>query len=92
MLKAFVMKMRSFDNIPEVHSSHSHFSTPAVSPNMNIPHQLVGAPLGFSVALECHIEAHPAALTYWTRGAGHMLHEGPKFNIREQVEIQKFTR
>ncbi|XP_018019334.2 neurotrimin [Hyalella azteca] len=52
-------------------------------PMMNIPHQLVGAPLGFSFTLECTIEAHPQALTYWTRGPGAMIHHSDKFFISE---------
>ncbi|KAF2356770.1 Immunoglobulin I-set [Trinorchestia longiramus] len=50
---------------------------------MNIPHQLVGAPVGFSFTLECTIEAHPQALTYWTRGQGAMIHHSEKFFITE---------
>ncbi|XP_071524519.1 lachesin-like [Panulirus ornatus] len=54
-------------------------------PMMSIPHQLVGAPLGYSITLECTIEAHPPALTYWTRGQGIMLHQGRKYRITERV-------
>ncbi|XP_045133787.1 lachesin-like isoform X2 [Portunus trituberculatus] len=53
-------------------------------PMMSIPHQLVGAPLGYSITLECTIEAHPPALTYWTRGSGIMLHQGRKYYITER--------
>ncbi|XP_069940338.1 lachesin [Cherax quadricarinatus] len=53
-------------------------------PMMSIPHQLVGAPLGYSITLECTIEAHPPALTYWTRGQGVMLHQGRKYHITER--------
>ncbi|XP_069978479.1 lachesin-like [Penaeus vannamei] len=53
-------------------------------PMMSIPHQLVGAPLGYSVTLECTIEAHPPALTYWTRGQDVMLHQSNKYHIDEK--------
>ncbi|XP_069162340.1 lachesin [Procambarus clarkii] len=53
-------------------------------PMMSIPHQLVGAPLGYSITLECTIEAHPPALTYWTRNQGVMLHQGRKYHITER--------
>lgn len=43
-----------------------------------IPHQLVGAPLGYSVTLECHSEAHPTSLNYWTREDGLMIHDSKK--------------
>ncbi|KAG7165595.1 Lachesin-like 5 [Homarus americanus] len=54
-------------------------------PMMSIPHQLVGAPLSYSITLECTIEAHPPALTYWTRGQGVMLHQGRKYHITERT-------
>ncbi|XP_015609759.1 lachesin isoform X2 [Cephus cinctus] len=47
-------------------------------PMLWIPHQLVGAPLGFSVTLECHTEAHPTSLNYWTRENGTMIAESRK--------------
>lgn len=58
---------------------------PTVPPLINIPHQLVGAPVGYSFALECIIEAHPKALTYWTRGSGEMIHHSEKFFIEDEV-------
>lgn len=45
-----------------------------------IPHQLVGAPLAYSVTLECFTEAHPSSLNYWTREDGHMIHESRKYH------------
>ncbi|XP_023290707.1 lachesin [Orussus abietinus] len=48
-------------------------------PMLWIPHQLVGAPLGSSVTLECHTEAHPTSLNYWTRDDGVMIHESSKY-------------
>lgn len=35
------------------------------APQMHVPNQLVGAPLGTDVQLECFVEAHPRAITYW---------------------------
>ncbi|XP_068214596.1 uncharacterized protein [Palaemon carinicauda] len=35
------------------------------SPQMHVPNQLVGAPLSTEVHLECFVEAHPRAITYW---------------------------
>ncbi|XP_066592973.1 lachesin-like isoform X2 [Prorops nasuta] len=48
-------------------------------PMLWIPHQLVGSPLGYSVTLECHTEAHPTSLNYWTREDGLMIHENSKY-------------
>ena len=52
---------------------------------MNIPHQLVSAPIGYPTTLECTIEAHPKALTYWTRQDNTMLHESDKYSVEEHV-------
>ncbi|XP_014487307.1 PREDICTED: lachesin-like isoform X2 [Dinoponera quadriceps] len=48
-------------------------------PMLWIPHQLVGAPLGYSVTLECYTEAHPTSLNYWAREDGLMIHESSKY-------------
>ncbi|XP_049814718.1 lachesin-like isoform X1 [Schistocerca nitens] len=51
-------------------------------PMLWIPHQLVGAPLGYSVTLECFTEAHPTSLNYWTREDGNMIHDSAgKYSI-----------
>ncbi|XP_058796821.1 lachesin-like [Phymastichus coffea] len=50
-------------------------------PMLMIPHQLVGVPLGYSVTLECHTEAHPTSLNYWTRDDGVMIHESKKYKV-----------
>lgn len=50
-----------------------------------IPHQLVGAPLGSSVTLECYTEAHPTSLNYWTREDGNMIHESTKYHSENSV-------
>ncbi|CAG0897645.1 unnamed protein product [Darwinula stevensoni] len=44
---------------------HIHFP-----PVMEVPNQLVGAPLGSTVSLECIVLASPRALHYWTRDQG----------------------
>lgn len=49
-------------------------------PMLWIPHQLVGAPLAYSVTLECFTEAHPNSLNYWTREDGQMIHESRKYH------------
>ncbi|XP_034241076.1 lachesin-like isoform X2 [Thrips palmi] len=52
-------------------------------PMLQIPHQLVGAPLGSTVTLECSTEAHPISLNYWTREKD-MIHENSKFHADTQ--------
>jgi len=39
----------------------------AVEPLMFVPNQLLGAPVGGSVTLECQTEAQPRPITYWIR-------------------------
>ncbi|KAG8229138.1 hypothetical protein J437_LFUL009727 [Ladona fulva] len=56
-----------------------------IPPMLWIPHQLVGAPLGYSVTLECFTEAHPSSLNYWTREDGHMIHESHKYRAENVV-------
>jgi hypothetical protein len=57
----------------------------SVPPMLWIPHQLVGAPLGYSVTLECFTEAHPTSLNYWTREDGHMIHDSRKYRAENTV-------
>ena len=38
-----------------------------VKPSVWVPNQLVGAPLGTDVTIECVIEAFPKAITYWQK-------------------------
>ncbi|XP_026465262.1 protein CEPU-1-like [Ctenocephalides felis] len=54
-------------------------------PMLWIPHQLVGAPLAYSVTLECFTEAHPTSLNYWTREDGHMIHESRKYKAESTL-------
>lgn len=43
-----------------------------VSPTLVVPNQLVGAPLGTDVTIDCLTEAYPRPISYWS------LHESPK--------------
>ncbi|EDW93504.2 uncharacterized protein Dyak_GE21492, isoform C [Drosophila yakuba] len=36
-----------------------------ISPMIWVPNQLVGAPSGTDVTIDCHTEAHPKAIIYW---------------------------
>lgn len=45
-------------------------------PMMTIPHQLEGAYVGQEVTLECHTEAHPKSINYWTNERGDMIISG----------------
>ncbi|XP_076289986.1 lachesin [Lasioglossum baleicum] len=55
-------------------------------PMLWIPHQLVGAPLGYAVTLECFTEAHPISLNYWTREDGVMIQNAAKYRVTTTPE------
>ena len=40
-----------------------------VLPTVKVGNQLVGCPIGEEVSLQCLVEAHPKAISYWTRKA-----------------------
>ncbi|XP_054267447.1 lachesin-like isoform X2 [Macrosteles quadrilineatus] len=48
-------------------------------PMITIQNQLVGAMLGQSMTLECHSEAYPKSINYWTRDKGDIIAHGPKY-------------
>lgn len=54
-------------------------------PMLLIPHQLVGAPEGFNVTIECFTEAHPTSLNYWTRGEGPIIHDSQKYKVESSI-------
>lgn len=67
----------------------NHFSV-AVPPMLSVPHQLVGVPLGCPVTLECHTEAFPTSLNYWTREDGLMIHESKKYKVTSTTGKQSY--
>ncbi|XP_046403254.1 lachesin-like [Ischnura elegans] len=57
---------------------HVHFH-----PLIQVPNQLVGAPTGTDVTLQCHVEASPKAINYWTRETGEMIISNDKYQMTE---------
>lgn len=45
-----------------------------VHPVIQVPNQLVGAPLGTDVTIECHVEASPKSINYWVKDTGLLFH------------------
>lgn len=43
---------------------------------LSIPNQLEGAYIGQDVTLECHTEAYPNSINYWTTERGDMIVSG----------------
>lgn len=46
------------------------FLCTAVHPIIQVPNQLVGAPIGKEVTLICNVEASPRAINYWQKDNG----------------------
>ncbi|XP_073959858.1 protein CEPU-1-like isoform X2 [Choristoneura fumiferana] len=59
------------------------------SPTVIVPNQLLGAPLGTDVVLECTVEAYPNTINYWLKNRGEMLLDGPKYIISEDRSLYK---
>ncbi|XP_063929274.1 lachesin-like isoform X2 [Zophobas morio] len=51
-------------------------------PVVQVPNQLVGAPLGSDVTLECNVEASPKAINYWVRENGDMVVGSGKYDVK----------
>jgi len=48
---------------------------------LSIPNQLEGAYIGQDVTLECHTEAYPNSINYWTTERGDMIVSGNFKNL-----------
>uniref|UniRef100_T1J779 Ig-like domain-containing protein n=1 Tax=Strigamia maritima TaxID=126957 RepID=T1J779_STRMM len=48
-------------------------------PMIWIPHQLVAGTIDADVTLECHTEAYPKSINYWTTDKGEMITSGDKY-------------
>ncbi|CAL1674104.1 unnamed protein product [Lasius platythorax] len=57
---------------------HVHFH-----PMVQVPNQLVGAPIATDVTLVCHVEASPKAINYWTRESDEMIITNSKYTMSE---------
>ena len=51
----------------------------AVPPSVALHQQLIGAPLGSTVSLDCTIESSPTGLHFWSRSDDTVLHEAAKY-------------
>ncbi|XP_073987625.1 lachesin-like isoform X2 [Rhodnius prolixus] len=54
-------------------------------PLIQVPNQLVGAPSGTDVTLQCQVEASPKAINYWTRQSGEMIVRSIKYMMEEEI-------
>ncbi|KAF7266455.1 hypothetical protein GWI33_020222 [Rhynchophorus ferrugineus] len=51
-------------------------------PVIHVPNQLVGAPLGTDVTLECYVEAFPKSINYWVRDTEEMVISSNKYDVQ----------
>ncbi|CAO1407499.1 unnamed protein product [Diamesa hyperborea] len=52
-------------------------------PLIQVPNQLVGAPLGTDVTIICNVEASPKAINYWQRENGEMIITNDRYAMTE---------
>lgn len=57
---------------------------------LSIPNQLEGAYVGQDVILECHTEAYPASINYWTTERGDMIISGNEFYFPPPEKISNY--
>ncbi|CAK1544655.1 unnamed protein product [Leptosia nina] len=50
-------------------------------PVIQVPNQLVGAPLGTDVTLECYVESSPKSINYWVRDSNDMVISSSKYEV-----------
>ncbi|KAL4702993.1 hypothetical protein ACJJTC_008771 [Scirpophaga incertulas] len=50
-------------------------------PVIQVPNQLVGAPIGTDVTLECYVESSPKSINYWVRDSNEMVISSSKYEV-----------
>ncbi|XP_065222027.1 lachesin-like [Planococcus citri] len=58
-------------------------------PVIKVPNELVGAPLGTDVTLECIVEAFPYTINYWVKTTENRILQGKKHNVEESRNSYK---
>nr|XP_045593468.1 lachesin-like [Procambarus clarkii]XP_045593469.1 lachesin-like [Procambarus clarkii] len=66
------------NGVPPSVSKRTHL-TVQFPPMMWVPQQLEGAQLEQQLTIECHTEAFPRSINYWTNPSGEMIVPGPQF-------------
>ncbi|XP_034652865.1 protein amalgam [Drosophila subobscura] len=61
-------------------------------PVIQVPNQLVGAPLGTDVQIECHVEASPKSINYWIKDTGEMIVTSGKYHVQETSQSMYETK
>ncbi|XP_077555320.1 lachesin-like [Haemaphysalis longicornis] len=58
-------------------------------PMIWIPNQLIGAPLGGEVVMDCNTEAFPISINYWTLESGDLIAESAKYSLNRTEGVYK---
>ncbi|GAB6018920.1 hypothetical protein CHUAL_000571 [Chamberlinius hualienensis] len=62
-----------------------------IKPKVKVPMQVLGAPIGSEVIMECHIEASPRPVNYWCRENGEYIISSNKYHVTELIESYEIT-
>ncbi|KAH7962449.1 hypothetical protein HPB52_016124 [Rhipicephalus sanguineus] len=60
-----------------------------IPPMIWIPNQLIGAPLGGEVVMDCNTEAFPMSINYWTLESGDLIAESAKYSLNRTENVYK---
>ncbi|XP_064474479.1 protein amalgam-like isoform X2 [Ornithodoros turicata] len=58
-------------------------------PMIWIPNQLIGAPIGGVVTMDCNTEAFPMSINYWTREDGDLISDSAKYSLNRTENLYK---
>lgn len=59
-------------------------------PIIQVHNQLIGAPLGSNITLDCLVEASPKPIYYWARDTGEYLMPSEKYRM-EEIDVNTYT-
>ncbi|XP_063241695.1 lachesin-like [Bacillus rossius redtenbacheri] len=59
-------------------------------PVIRVSNQLVAAPVGSDVLVQCYVEASPKAMNSWYKETGEKLEDGPKYSI-DEVPLNEYA-
>jgi hypothetical protein len=81
MLGIIIKWLKNKNLCESVSRMHLHYSSFSVPPMIWIQNQLVGAHEGQQMTLDCHSEAFPKSINYWTREKGEIIAQGNSLHI-----------
>lgn len=73
-------------------NSYANLHLVAVHPVIQVPNQLVGAPLGTDVQIECHVEASPKSINYWIKDTGKWVRAGAETSLPIYIYTYIYVR